>query len=144
MESTNQNDIYYSKKNQGILSERYCIIKTLSEDGGTAKVKLAYDLKTHEQCAVKIMRKLDKSHQVMLLQEVGTMKKLNHPNILSMIDYGHSEIKSTIGKVKENCLYMALQLAQKETLFDFVTQIPNLPFPEKLAGVLFKQFLLGL
>lgn len=39
---------------------------------------------------------------------------------------------------------MALELAQKETLFDFVTQIPGAPFPESIAVQFFEQFVLGL
>jgi hypothetical protein len=35
-------------------------------------------------------------------------------------------------------------LAQKETLFDFITQIDDAPFPESLAVVLFEQFIQGL
>lgn len=46
----------YRNHNQGIISGRFCIIRTLSEDGGTSIVKQGYDLTTNKMVAIKIMR----------------------------------------------------------------------------------------
>ena len=35
--------------------------------------------------------------------------------------------------IEKQVLFMALELAQKETLFDFVVQIPGQAFPESIA-----------
>jgi serine/threonine protein kinase len=60
-----------------------------------------------------------------------------------MIKYGKGDIKRG-ATLKDTCLYIALQLAQEETLFDFITQIDGAPFSENLAVVFFEQFILGL
>ena len=79
----------------------------------------------------------------MVQNEVETMSKLKHPNVLTMIKYGKGDIKRG-ATLKDTCLYIALQLAQEETLFDFITQIDGAPFSENLAVVFFEQFILGL
>lgn len=80
-------DLYYNKNNKGILNGRFCLIKTLGE-GGTASVKLAWDLQSEDFCAVKILLKLGPKDMQMVQTEVETMSKIKHPNVLEMIQYG--------------------------------------------------------
>ena len=73
----------------------------------------------------------------MVRTEVETMSKIKHIYVLEMISYGQGEIYKN-GQFKETCLYIALQLAQEATLFDFITQIDNAPFSENVAVVFFE------
>ena len=72
IKETQMKDQKYTIHNSGILVDRYCLLKTIDE-GGTAIVKLAYDLKTHELCAVKIMFNLSEKELKMLFAEVTAM-----------------------------------------------------------------------
>ena len=47
-----KDDDHFRNNNEGILDNRFCLIGTLGS-GGTAKVYLAYDLRTHGKCAIK-------------------------------------------------------------------------------------------
>ena len=129
-------------KKKSILKDRYIIIKHLSE-GGTAKVKLAYDLQTDQRVAIKILKNTDQASQELLMSEIKAITAVDHVNLLKCIEYGEGQMKSPNG-IEKQVLFMALELAQKETLFDFVVQIPGQAFPESIAVQLFEQFILGL
>ena len=66
------------------------------------------------------------------MTEIEAMTAVEHPNLLKCIEYGAGPVKNPSGKEKQ-VLYMALELAQKETLFDFVVEMPGLAFPESIA-----------
>ena len=52
-----EQDKQYRTHNQGILDARFCLISTIG-DGGTAVVKLAWDLELHQFCAIKLLKNL--------------------------------------------------------------------------------------
>jgi serine/threonine protein kinase len=66
------------------------------------------------------MNVVDISHQQMLLDEVKAASAVQHPNLLSMKDYGEGVKTNTRGETKA-VLYIVLELCLKESLFDFVT-----------------------
>lgn len=73
--------------------DRYQILEQLGQ-GGMATVYLAYDLRLERKVAVKIIRRdvfppmvLDKVLK-RFDREAKTLAKLNHPNIVPIIDYG--------------------------------------------------------
>ena len=81
----------------------------------------------------------------MLHTEVSAMAKINYPYVLKMIDYGCGTVTDVItGDVIETCCFMALELAQEKSLFDFIKQVDGLALSEELAVVLFEQFIKGL
>jgi serine/threonine protein kinase len=63
--------------------------------------------------------------------------------LLKIIDYGQANKVRKNGNNK-TVLFVALELAQKETLLDFVTQIDGQPFSESIAVQFFEQFIFGL
>jgi len=88
--------------------------------GGTAKCKLGYDMQTNTQVAIKIMNVPDDEHKKMLMDEVKAASAVNHPNLLSIRDYGEGVKVNTRGETKK-VLFIVLELCLKESLFDFVT-----------------------
>jgi len=75
---------------------RYHILEQLGE-GGMATVYKAYDTRLERDVALKIIRKSVFSAEVMermlkrFEREAKALAKLNHPNIVSIIDYGEYE-----------------------------------------------------
>ena len=95
----------------GILDERFALMKTLGE-GGNAKVKLAFDMVTGQQVAVKVMNLTDEDTKKMVLAEAETMSSVDHENVLKVVKYGFGEYRSNqVGKTKSLC-YVALDLCQ--------------------------------
>jgi serine/threonine protein kinase len=77
------------KKIRKILDEKYEIIKTIGE-GRFAKVKLAVDIKTKKQVAVKIMRVKNMVNKKECLDcfftEINILTECRHPNIVKILD----------------------------------------------------------
>ena len=73
-------------------------------------------------CAVKILKELTEDDAQMIKAEVELMAKVDSPHVLKQIDYGKADIvKPKTGKVKDTVFYIALKLAKKMTMFDFIT-----------------------
>ncbi|KAM0939253.1 putative protein kinase CAMK-CAMKL-CHK1 family [Dioscorea sansibarensis] len=67
---------------------KYCLGKTIGE-GAFAKVKLAVDVHTNRQVAVKIIDKqtvIKNKIMYQIKREISTMKVLNHPNIVKIYE----------------------------------------------------------
>ena len=77
----------------------------------------------------------------LVLTEVHTMKGLNHPNIVNLIEYGDNGEVDKNGRM-EKVLYIVLELALGGELFDYVATGGR--FPEPVARHYFKQLLSGL
>lgn len=110
-------------------------------------VKLAKDMKTGTEVALKIMKTdVNKSKNTKLLDlfynEINTMKTLDHPNVLKVL--GHSERavaeKTDGSKIVIN--YMALELAKGGEIFDFIAESGR--FSEKVARYYFHQLISAL
>ena len=53
--------------------------------------------------------------------EINTMKKLNHPNIIGLIDFGEKAIVEEDGLVDTmNVPYLVFEIARGGELFDFI------------------------
>lgn len=72
-----------------ILDDKYLIIKTIGE-GRYAKVKLAIDLLTRKQVAIKIMRVKNiinkKECLECLFTEINILTECRHPNVVKILD----------------------------------------------------------
>lgn len=68
--------------------ERYTIGEKLGE-GAFSVVYNALDTHTKKNVAVKVIKKyqLDDKQRVNVLKEVGIMKQLDHPNVVSLVDF---------------------------------------------------------
>ena len=91
-------DKQFYLNNSGILVNRFCLLNILGS-GGQARVQQAFDLKTRKMCAVKIMLDYSEEYKSMLKTEVTAMRKINHPNVLTMIGTGHGDVTDVQTKV---------------------------------------------
>jgi len=124
---------------------QYTLLKTLGT-GANSKVKLALDKTTNKHYAVKILKKgspgLDGKFLELLMTEVHTMTTLSHPNIVNLIDYSKDGVVEKSNGVKENVIYIALELASGGELFDYVATTGR--FSEQIARFYFRQLIEGL
>ncbi len=76
-------------KNEIIISNRYIVKRKIGE-GGMAKVYLAYDKKTEQNVAIKILKNenIDERKIRSFRREAETLSILNDENIVSIIDVG--------------------------------------------------------
>ena len=107
------------------------------------RVKLAQDEEAGRHYAVKILKRsnphMTKKFLDLVLTEVQTMKELNHPNIVNLVEYGDSgDVVKNNGKT-EKVLFIVLELALGGELFDYVATGGR--FPEPVARYYFGQLL---
>jgi serine/threonine protein kinase len=80
-----------------------------------------------------------------IINEVQVMSQVNHPNVLKMIKHGVGKCVKPNGDQPArvtDVLYVAIELAQDLTLFDYI--IDQEPFAEGTALVFYEQLLKGL
>ena len=109
---------------------------TIDNNGATCKVKLAVDSRSKKTVALKVLKTdLSKSMRESYEVEVNSLAKLDHANVIKMIDHDTAEYK---GKQTD---FVALELAQS----DF-WELQNIDgkFTEKSARYFFKQLIAGL
>ena len=118
----------------GILDGKYKIIKTIGS-GASCKVKLAENIKTGKEVAVKIINdNMDKKLKELINIEVQAMAKINHINVINQIEYGTGKYVKDNGVSKE-VSYIVLEIAKGGELFDFVAISGR--FEEPLARYFF-------
>jgi serine/threonine protein kinase len=116
------------------VGERYEILRTLGS-GGSCKVKLAFDKKSRQKVAVKIMNDdMGEEEKKLLSNEVKTMVDLNHENVVNYIEWGTDDYVKPSGSKRVD--YISLELAEKGELFDFISS--SGPFNENTARHFFK------
>ncbi|ERE68841.1 sperm motility kinase Z-like protein [Cricetulus griseus] len=109
------------------LRAQYTILRTIGQ-GGCAQVKLAHHRLTGAAVAVKVL--LKEKHQAFpITSEVRIMKRMNHPNIISLFQVIETE---------QN-IFLILELADGRELWDWIQQVGYLQ--EGIARKIFKQIL---
>ena len=78
-------------------------------DGHFAEVRLAVNLKSGNDVAVKI---IDREKSKTADSEISIMKKVSHPNIVRLIDSIHTP----------NSIFLILELVRGGDLFDTITE----------------------
>ncbi|XP_005086558.1 sperm motility kinase 2B-like [Mesocricetus auratus] len=107
------------------LVAQYTILRTIGQ-GGCAQVKLAHHRLTGAAVAVKVL--LKGTHQAFPIKsEVKIMKRVNHPNIISLLQVIETE---------QN-IFLILELADGRELWDWIQQVGYLQ--EGMARKIFKQ-----
>ncbi|XP_034360987.1 sperm motility kinase 1-like [Arvicanthis niloticus] len=107
------------------LGAQYDILRTIGE-GSYAQVKLANHRLTGTAVAIKVLLK-EKIHYYLISTEVEIMKRMNHPNIVSL----HQIIET------EKNVFLILELADGHELLNWIKQSGFLP--EGLARKIFRQ-----
>lgn len=97
-----------------IVSRRFRVEEVIGR-GGMAIVYRAFDLKEHQTVALKVLREEyedDPEYQERFKREAEVCGRLNHPNVVNMIDSGK------VGGVS----YIAIEYVDGETLKELITR----------------------
>ena len=97
-----------------IVSRRFRVEDVVGR-GGMAIVYRAFDLRSRQTVALKVLREEyedDPEYRERLRREAEVGRKLNHPNIVNMIDSG------SVGGVS----YIALEYVDGQTLKERITE----------------------
>ena len=97
-----------------IISRRFRVEDVIGR-GGMAVVYRAFDMKTHQTAALKVLREEyegDPEYVERFKREAEVCKKLNHPNVVNMISSG------TAGGIS----YIALEYVDGKTLKELITE----------------------
>lgn len=105
---------------RGVLSGRFQIIATVGDEGSFAKVYVANDIDTGQRVAIKKFLKKTAVEADQLEREAEALGEISHPNVVKMICFGEGTYVHRSGQTQK-WLFIALELAQAETLFDFVS-----------------------
>ncbi|XP_052615508.1 sperm motility kinase 3A-like [Peromyscus californicus insignis] len=107
------------------LLAQYRILRTIGQ-GSYAEVKLAQHRLTGAEVAIKVL--LKRKQQIFRIwSEVGIMKRMNHPNIISLLQ---------IIETEQN-IFLILELAEGRELWDWIQEVGHLQ--ENIARKIFKQ-----
>ena len=105
-----------------IVSRRFRIEEVIGR-GGMSLVYRAFDLKTHQTVAVKVLREEyedDKEYKERFEREADVCKRLNHPNIVNLIASG------TAGGIS----YISMEYVDGQTLKEIIDERGRLPQEE--------------
>ena len=117
-------------KTEGTLRDIYKIGKVLGE-GAFGEVRLCTHRETKEKRAVKVLKKenMDAAEKQTMLNEINTLRELDHPNIVKIFEYFEDEKR----------FYIVTEHIQGGELFDEI--IARGKFDERDAAVLMRQLL---
>ena len=95
-----------------VVSRRFRVEEVIGS-GGMAVVYRAFDLKTHQTVALKVLREEyehDEEYRERFQREAEVGRRLNHPNIVNLVDSG------AVGGVR----YIALEYVDGKTLKEII------------------------
>ena len=120
----------FINKGDGTLRDVYKIGKVLGE-GAFGEVRLCTHRTSKEKRAVKVLKKenMDKAEQEAMLNEITTLRGLDHPNIVKIYEYFEDEKR----------FYIVTDHIEGGELFDEI--IDRGKFSEKEAAIVMKQLL---
>lgn len=108
------------------LVKNYCILRTVGE-GSYSKVKLARDVRSGNEVAVKFLKRSSCLSPEVLHRETACMRMLEHPNIVSLIEVLETERE----------VIMVMEYVRGGDLLDYV--VDHGPLREDEARELFRQ-----
>ena len=111
-----------------IISRRFRVEEVIGR-GGMAIVYRALDLKNHQTVALKVLREEyeeDPEYQERFKREAEVCRKLNHPNVVNMIDSGR------VGGVS----YIAMEYVDGQTLKEIIVSKGSLDQEEAVRCTL--------
>lgn len=119
---------HFVSENQGKFLNDYKIIKELGS-GSFGKVFKVQHLKYSNEFAMKMIRKRSTDDVSMIIQEINSLKQLDHPNIMKVLEFYQDE----------QYYYIILEYCAGQELFDYL--IANGTFTEKAARYIMQQLL---
>lgn len=126
----------------GVLDNNYILIQKVGS-GGTSSVYIGYKIKdeTKKIHAIKIINPKKNDPKYFKI-EVEMLKKIDHQNVVKLIDGGEGKMEKSDGRSKF-VYYIVLEYIQHGELFDFV-YFPQCGFGEDFARLIFLSILDGL
>lgn len=124
-----------------LINSKYVISKKLGE-GATSDVYLASEYDSTKQFAIKILKGTQQLIEKLFTQEYHMINRVNHPNILNMIQAENGNIQDSLDNITQS-YYFLLELAEKGDLLDYVLY-PQKGFSESQARYIFSEILFGL
>ncbi len=100
-----------------VINDRYQLVRRLGR-GGMAEVHLAHDILLNRDVALKLLfpeHAIDPNFVERFRREAQAVAGLNHPNIVSVYDWGQTG----------NTYFMAMELVEGQTLADVLRRAPN-------------------
>jgi calcium-dependent protein kinase len=129
---SNPKDYFLGEENRRNINDYYEITKNELGKGSYGKVHLGKLKGTNLKRAIKIIEKAKVSNVKRFKLEVEIMMRLDHPNILRLIDYFEDQKN----------VYLVLELCTGGELFDRI--IANKYYNEEDARIIFKQIIKAL
>lgn len=128
---------------QSVLDEKYILHKKIGK-GATCKVHLGKQKNHNIELAIKILTGNSRSsnNSKHYTAEIEMLKKINHPNIINLLDGNKGILKKHDGRSKL-VDYIVLEYASNGELFDYI-YFPRQGFGEKMARGIFTQIINGL
>jgi len=118
-------------------SVSHYILGEILGKGAYATVREAFDEFTKEKVAIKIyekMKLIDVHRKSSVLKEIEILKKLNHPNIVKVLETFDTP----------NNLFVVMELVKGESLTNFLKRKKNNCLAEQEARPIFKQIVSGI
>jgi len=116
--------------------EKYTLLKTLGS-GYNSKVKLGYDSEADKYVAVKIIKHSHPKLNIKLIKkEIDILSKLNHPNIVNLIDFIESATYVKKNEKTYQAVAIILELVSGGELFEYLADSGF--FSEETARTYFK------
>lgn len=117
------------------------IISTKLGEGATSEVFLAIEQRTNKHFAVKLLRE-KKEFAALFNKEFQMIQKMDHPNVINLLEGGKGIIEDTRNNTKFINNYLLFELAENGDLADYL--VNNKGFTETQARYIFKEILNGL
>ena len=122
-----------------IINNKYLTINNKGE-GATSKVFEVKDIKTEKVYAAKVFKKSCDYYFLKEIEILNTIKKVNNPYIINMIE---SNISENGQLPKEEKKYIILEYASKGDLSDYIS-LANNGLKEKYCKLIFYKILKGI
>jgi serine/threonine protein kinase len=118
---------------QGILDNKYYLLKKVGS-GGTSRVYLGFNNEDKSKLlAIKVNK--DESNDKFFDNESQMLEKINHPNVIRIIESGQGFLVKTSG-TQNFVKYIVLEYLKNGELFDYV-YFPQHGFGEKFGRLIF-------
>lgn len=124
-----------------LLNSKYEILEKLGE-GATSEVYLTTEYGSTKQYAMKMLKGTQQLSEKLFTQEYQMVNRVNHPNIISMIQAGNGDIQDALNNITQS-YYFLFELAEKGDLLDYVLY-PQKGFSESQAKYIFSEILFGI
>lgn len=128
----------YNKKIKYATLGKWSLMKKLGS-GATSRVYLGYNPTTHQQAAIKVLKRIDPKYLSVVKNEVQIQASLNHPNLLGVQELHESTVLIDAEDKVQTVTAVILDTAKGGDVLILIEKIGI--FPERLARTYFHQLI---